>query len=64
MVVFIMTAAAIYSLGHGLRTSTVELNAYVNSALHPFGVTKSVVNRVPASAGIKAGMSPAPGNTV
>jgi len=32
----------------------------VNSALHPSGVTGSL-NRAPASAGVKAGMSPLPG---
>jgi len=53
-VVFIATAAAICSLGHGLHTSTA-----VPRSTQPC-IPPGSLNRVPASAGVKAGMSPLP----
>jgi len=54
-VVFITTATATCSLGHGLRTSTA-----VPKSTQPC-IPPGLLNRVPASAGAKAGMSPLPG---
>jgi len=51
--VFIAMATAICSLGHGLRFSAVPRSTQSC-------ITSGSLNRVPASAGIRAGMSPLP----
>jgi len=53
-VVFIATATAMCSLGHELRSTAAPRS---NQPCIPPGS----LNRVPASAGAKAGMSPLPG---
>ena len=55
VVVFITTATAICSLWHGLRTSTA-----MSRSAQPC-IPPGSLNRVPASAGVQAGMSPLPG---
>ena len=50
---FIAMATAICSLGHGLRFSAVPRSTQSC-------ITSGSLNRVPASAGIRAGMSPLP----
>ena len=54
-VVFIARATVICSLGHGLRTFTA-----VPRSAQPY-ILPGSLNRVPASAGVKSGMSALPG---